>query len=157
MTAAAQAMIELVAGVRPALRERGFRKRRSTFSRTVEPDGIIHVVNFQMGAFGPPGTVEIPGLRPNLYGRFTMNLGVWLPGIAETGYDQPPASGRLVVHDYNCQIRARIGELLPERIDMWWHLDLPGQQLIDVVTTALTGCGFPGSPGSPHGTRPSRS
>lgn len=142
-TAAARAMKDVIAGARPALRERGYRRRSNSFNRTVEPDGIIHVVNFQMGAFHPPGTVEIPALRSNLYGRFTINLGVWLPGIAETGFDQPPEAARAFVNDYHCQIRARIGELLPERTDMWWRLDLPGHQLTDIVTTALTDYGFP--------------
>jgi hypothetical protein len=91
-TAAAQAMKDLIAAVQPTLKEWHYRKRGNTFNRSIEPDGIIHVVSFQMGAFNPPGTAEIPGLRPDLYGRFTINLGVWLPGIAETGYDQPPAS-----------------------------------------------------------------
>jgi RHS repeat-associated protein len=45
-----------------------------------DPDGLLYLVNryydpqtgqfnFQMGRFSPPGTVEIPGLRPELYGR----------------------------------------------------------------------------------------
>jgi hypothetical protein len=109
----------------------------------VDPDGIVHVINFQMGPFNPPGTVEIPGLRPNLYGRFTINLGVWLPGIAESGFDPPIGPARAFVNDYNCQLRARIGELLPEQTDTWWQLDLPGDQIAEIVTTALTGCGFP--------------
>lgn len=92
-------MKHLVAAVQPTLKEQGFRKRGNTFNRTTEPDGIIHVINFQMGAYKPPGTVEIPGLRPNLYGRFTVNLGIWLPGIAETGFDPPsPESARAFIN-----------------------------------------------------------
>ena len=36
---------------------------------------------FQMGAFDPPGTTYIPGLRENLYGLFTINLGVYVPDV----------------------------------------------------------------------------
>jgi len=136
-------MNDVVSLTGQALRKLGMRKRGGTFNRAVDPDGIVHVINFQMGAFNPPGTAEIPGLRPDLYGQFTVNLGVWLPDIAETGFDPPKGPARTFVHDYNCQIRARIGKLLPERIDTWWQLDLPAQQLTDIVTTALTDYGFP--------------
>jgi hypothetical protein len=80
-SAAAQAMNGLVAAIHPGLKDLRYRKRRNTFNRVMHPDGLIHVINFQMGPFDPPGTAEIPGLRPSLYGRFTINLGVWLPRL----------------------------------------------------------------------------
>ena len=63
---------ELQAKIRPALKERGFRARGRAFNRTTS-DGLTEVVRLQMGSFDPPGTAYIPGLRENLYGKFTVN------------------------------------------------------------------------------------
>ena len=63
-----------VAAAAPLLRECGFRKQRHRFNAETEPD-LTQVLTFQMGAHQPPGT-EIPGLRENLYGAFTINLGL---------------------------------------------------------------------------------
>jgi hypothetical protein len=136
-------MTDLITAVHPVLKNAHFQKRGRAFNRVVAPDRIIHVVSFQMGAFNPPGTVEIPGLRRNLYGLFTINLGAWLPGVPETGYQQLPESPRKFVNDYNCHIRARIGELLPAQEDTWWHLDLNDQELPATVISALIGYGLP--------------
>lgn len=73
-----------------------------------------------MGAFDPPGTVEIPGLRPNLYGKFTVNLGIFVPAMTRMG---TPKSDW--INDYNCQLRKRLGEFLPEQADVWWSLEHP--------------------------------
>src|SRR5436190_639656 len=91
-TPAAQAMKDVVGSVTPLLRRAGFRKRRHTFNRMPEP-GLVHVLNFQMGAFNPPGpaseahvaaleSLDIPG---DLYGRFTINLGVYVAGMVIEG------------------------------------------------------------------------
>src|SRR5262249_7835333 len=142
-TAAALAMNDLVAAVHPRLKDLRFRKRRHTFNRIIQPDGLIHEINFQMGAFDPPGTAEIPGLRPNLYGRFTINLGVWLPGLTEPGSRSPAHHSARFINDYNCHLRARIGELLPEAADTWWRLSAPADQLAAIVSSAITGHALP--------------
>jgi hypothetical protein len=134
-TVAGQAMKELVAAVQPTLKERQFRKRGNAFNRTAKPDGLVHVINFQMGAFDPPGTVETPGLRPNLYGRFTINLGVWLPGVMEPGDLAPRA--RPFVNEYNCHLRERIGFLLPQHQDTWWPLSTPTDELAATITSVI--------------------
>jgi hypothetical protein len=41
----------LIGAVQPVLRELHFRKRSRAFNRTVEPDGLIHVISFQRGAY----------------------------------------------------------------------------------------------------------
>ena len=58
-SAAAQAMNGIVAAIHPLLKDLRYRKRRNTFNRVMHPDGLIHVINFQMGPFDPPGTAEI--------------------------------------------------------------------------------------------------
>ena len=142
-TAAAQAMTALIVAVQPDLKELHFRKRRRSFNRTVEPDGLIPVIRFQRGRFDPPGTVEIPGLRPNLYGRFTINLGVWLPRVAEPGLDTPADRAGRFINDYDCHLRVRIGELLPQQEDTWWPLDTPVDDLAGAITSAIAGYALP--------------
>jgi hypothetical protein len=73
---------ELQAEIGAALKERGFRARGRAFNHTTS-DGLTEVVQLQMGSFDPPGTAYIPGLRENLYGKFTVNLGVFVPEVAE--------------------------------------------------------------------------
>jgi Domain of unknown function (DUF4304) len=114
-----EAMAATVRHVAPVTRGHGFRKRRHSFNRAAL-DGIVHHLSFQMGAFDPPGTVEIPGLRPNLYGKFTVNLGIYVTAMARMG---TPKSDW--INDYNCQLRKRLGELLPEQADVWWSLEHP--------------------------------
>ena len=137
-TAAAEAMKSLITTVQPALKKLGYRRRRSTFNRTVQPDSLVHVINFQMGPFDPPGTVEIPGLRPSLYGRFTINLGVWIPGIPEPGFPSPKDRTGKIINEYNCHIRIRLGHLLPEQADTWWRLDVPADALASDISEAIS-------------------
>ena len=86
---------------------------------------------------------EIPALRPNLYGRFTINLGVWLPGLTKPGSRAPAQHSTHFINDYNCHLRARIGELLPEAADTWWRLSAPADQLAAIVSSAITGHALP--------------
>ena len=110
-------MAAVVASVAPTLKAAGYKKQRHTFTRIAEP-GLVHVVNFQMGQF-PIGAYEIPGLRPNLYGKFTVNLGVFAREVYElTQRRTAPAS----VHEYSCEFRVRLGELFTPPGDVWWLL-----------------------------------
>lgn len=85
-TDAARAMASVVALTVPLLKRAGFRKRRHSFNRTPEA-GLVQVVSFQMGPFEPlgPGSEaniafrEQLGFAGNLYGTFTINLGVYVP------------------------------------------------------------------------------
>jgi hypothetical protein len=58
------------------LKPLGFKKKGRSYNRHVS-DGLVQVVNLQMGQF-PIGDYVIPGLRESHYGRFTVNLGVAL-------------------------------------------------------------------------------
>jgi hypothetical protein len=132
-------MTSVITPLAPLFKDRGYRKRGNSFNRTVS-NGLIHVVNFQMGAFNPPGTVEIPGLRPNLYGTFTLNLGVYLHDIErQKGAEE---SVKKFIPEYQCHIRTRIGNLLPDGSDTWWRLDQPVEVLIDTVRGAMLDHGF---------------
>jgi hypothetical protein len=101
------------------LRPLGFRKRGRTFSRQTA-DGLLQVINLQM-AQSPIGPVyEYPPIRVNLYGQFTVNLGVWIPEVSEYHLVGPKRGS---VQEYHCQIRARLGHLDTPPKDTWWPLD----------------------------------
>lgn len=104
--------------LRPVLKEKGFKCRGRTFNRVTE-DGLTQVINFQMGSSDPPGTTYIPGLRENLYGLFTVNLGIYIPEVAEL-HEGGPA--KAWVREYHCSIRARLGNASGSTQDIWWHV-----------------------------------
>jgi hypothetical protein len=130
-------MSAVVANIAPSLKAEGFKKRRHSFNRTTEP-GVTQVVHFQMGPSDPPGTTYFPPVRVNLYGKFTLNLGVFLDDVHYAlGTGPVPAW----INEYDCQLRQRIGLLLPAREDTWWSLD-DVDAASAVVGDALGGYGF---------------
>lgn len=139
MTEYADAMADLVRRVHPELKQAGFRKRRHTFNRSVE-EGVVQVINFQMGAKLPPGAEPIPPIRPDLYGLFTVNLGVAIREAWELTVS-PGTAFPAFVNDYDCQIRLRLGQALGRTQDAWWSL---GEQLATVFETVGSGLKGPG-------------
>ena len=103
--------------LRPLLKAHGYKMRGRTFNRITE-NGLTQVVNLQMGASDPPGTTYIPGLRENLYGLFTINLGVYIPEVAAL---QGGGKAKAWVQDYHCSIRERLGPVSSSEKDVWWH------------------------------------
>lgn len=112
-------MAQLVAQLRPSFEERGFRARAAMFNGKT-PDGLTHVVQFQSGRLDPPGTNYIPGLRENLYGKFTVNVGVFVPEVHAAQYGN--LREKEFVPEVDCCIRKRIGALAPEGLDVWWPI-----------------------------------
>ena len=123
--------------LKPLLKERGFRVRVRTFNRATS-DALTQVVQFQMGSFQPPGAQEIPGLRPNLYGRFTVNLGVYVPEVARYGAGEAGT----FVPEYACCIRTRLGAIGCRQGDVWWET-WGDQQLEAEIRVRLERDGFP--------------
>ena len=121
-------MRSVVALTGPLLKSAGFRKRRNSFNRTPEP-GLVQVVNFQMGAFNPPGpgseahlaARQALGGAGDLYGRFTINLGVYVEEMAISDHERREGW----INDYNCHLRERIGGLMQPPADTWWSLEDP--------------------------------
>ncbi len=116
-TEAASQMKQVVGSLVPLFKDAGFRKRRNAFNRRTS-ETVTQVVAFQMGAYDPSETPDVPGLRENLYGSFTVNLGVF-------SATPPSVTGRGVtgwVHEADCQLRMRLGFLLAG-YDVWWRLD----------------------------------
>jgi hypothetical protein len=124
-------MANVVRAVAPTLKARGFKKQRHTFNRMAEP-GLIHVVNFQMGQF-PIGAYQI-----DLYGKFTVNLGVFVREVYEmTQRSSAPA----FLREYDCEFRVRLGELLTPPADIWWSLQDDSTALAAELAGHLDGRG----------------
>jgi hypothetical protein len=111
------AVDEIQRRLKPLLNARGFKSRGRSFNLTTE-EGLTHVIGIQMGRSDPPGTVPIPGFRSELHGLFTINLGIYVPEV-----HQFYMSGKELrwVQEYNCCIRARLGNLIGEGKEVWWH------------------------------------
>ena len=101
------------------LQGQGFRKRARTYSRKTT-DGLTQVLNFQMGRFEPPGPTL--GLRPssNLYGQFTVNLGIFIPEVSAA---LAPWVGKTITEP-DCELRVRLGALVSSSGDRWWPINL---------------------------------
>ena len=81
-----------------------------------------------MGASDPPGTTFIPGLRENLHGLFTINLGVYVPEVAR----RHGGEAKSWIQEYHCCVRARLGDACGEKRDIWWHARVEDAVIGDV-------------------------
>jgi hypothetical protein len=137
-----QAMEAVVATTAPVMKKSGFRKRRHAFNRSRE-DGVVAVLNFQMGSSEPPGSYEIPGHKDNLYGKFTVNLGIafeemWKIDISSASKPFPP-----FVNEYECHLRSRLGELTRTGADVWWPLRGAVDRIAREVAGLIEGFAIP--------------
>jgi len=107
---------EIQKAVFAILKPQGFKQKGRTFNRQIEK-GLIQVINFQSGQY-PIGDYEIPGLKDNLYGKFTVNLGVCIEGLYRF---QWPDKKNTFYKEYDCQIRERLEPLMNGK-DQWWPL-----------------------------------
>jgi hypothetical protein len=119
------------------LKLKGFKKVGRSFNRSAM-DGIVHVVGFQMGEY-PIGNYVVPGLRENLYGKFTVNLGVSLPCVLLAERGNLPKSS---VHDYDCEIRGRLSSIANIGPDVWWPLDDSISETADQIISHLSKSGL---------------
>jgi len=131
------AMDELQQRLNPLLRQFGFSKQCRTHSRMTS-EGLTQVVGFQMGSFDPPGATYIPGLRENLYGRFAVNLGIYIPEVARHHGGGEPKS----VREHNCCIRSRLGRSIAEGTERWWTIS-SSEALANEVRQLLEAEAFP--------------
>jgi len=116
MNKAKEILNELQAAVhKELLKTSGFKKNGRTFNR-ISDDGLIEVINFQSGRheFGN----VIPGFRENLYGNFTLNLGICIPEYYKHQYNKT----KKFYQEYDCSVRSRIGSLINNGEDVWWEL-----------------------------------
>jgi len=129
----AKALDSVQAGLRPSLKEIGFKTRGRTFNRLTD-DGLTQVINLQLGPSDPPGTTYIPGLHENLHGLFTVNLGVYVPEVAQL----QGMVAKSWVQDYHCAIRLRLGLACGSERDIWWHARDPARAIADLQPLLLS-------------------
>jgi hypothetical protein len=134
----AQAVDDIQNALRSLLSGHGFRVRGRAFNRCTE-DGLTQVVGIQMGASNPPGTTIIPGLRENLHGLFTINLGIYVPEVAR---HHVGGEAKSWVQEYHCCVRTRLGEASGEDSDRWWNCR-PDDTVIGDVQHRLETGGLP--------------
>jgi Domain of unknown function (DUF4304) len=115
-SAFAKDMDELQERLHPLLSEAGFRRHGRTYNRTTE-DGLVDVIGYQMGAYDPPGTTYFAGLRENLYGLFTINIGIHVPEVERARSRKKPTK---VIHERDCCIRSRVGR--GKEKEIWWKV-----------------------------------
>ena len=106
-TKSAADMDDVQSQLRLFLEELGYRWRARTCNRKTN-DGLTHVLYFQLG-------------QRSLQGKFTLNVGVYVPEAASAQYGSAEPS---FVQEPSCCIRRRLGELGPEQRDLWWKLPL---------------------------------
>jgi hypothetical protein len=127
----AAALDEIQKPLTALLKNLGFRRKGRSYNRVVG-DGLVHTVNLQMGQF-PIGDYVIPGIRESFYGRFTVNLGIFLPAGRKLESDRDPP---VFVQEYECEIRSRLG-MLAFGEEIWWDLDLKvaetGASVVDLM------------------------
>jgi hypothetical protein len=92
-------------GLRPSLRQAGFRKGGTHFSKIDQE--ALEIINVQSSQWNNASS-----------GRFTLNVGVHFAAVARMllGTDPMPA----IPKEYYCLIRRRVGMLLPRENDHWW-------------------------------------
>jgi hypothetical protein len=122
------ALRESQAPVTRALKSLGFKKIGNYYNRTVQ-DGLVQVIGFQSGQ-----AVSI------LHGNFTVNLGVYVPCIAEI--EDNAATGRCIT-DAHCEIRSRLSDVANLGRDKWWPLDESAFQSGEVIVDTLLNHGVP--------------
>ena len=81
----------------------GFGKTGTTWIRSLE---WPQVINIQLSGFN---TAE--------EAKFTINVGISIPAF-RAAWGSPAATGTL--KEYDCELRSRIGSLLPNKNDKWW-------------------------------------
>jgi hypothetical protein len=109
---------ELQSSVKPRLKALGFRCKGRAFNRAT-PDGLTEVVSFWMGPSDPPGTTYVPGLTENLYGKFMVMLGVFVPEVVKF---HAGSAELAFIQEYHCCVRRRLGHLGAGPQQHWWEL-----------------------------------
>jgi hypothetical protein len=94
-------------GLASFMKREGFKKRGRNFFR--ESEDRVDVLNVQSSRWNSGES-----------GSFTINLGVYLPAIADLSEALPV---RGLPKEYECTLRERIGSLMPCNRDYWWAIE----------------------------------
>ena len=120
------------------LKSIGFRKRGRNLNRVLE-SGFTHVINFQMAQYQFDHVEDVPPIRVNLYGKFTLNLGVFVPEayMAISNREIPK-----YVHHSECEINTRVGSLMPDE-ETWISLESGTTEMISQTTSQIHSYALP--------------
>lgn len=132
------ALDEIQTNVYESVKDLGFRKRGRTLNREANEKGIFEVINFQAGPYEL--APEIPPFRINLYGKFTVNLGVLIKELYDfVDYHKPTN----FYQEHYCHARQRLPVLLYGK-DIWWDLTDDTNTKAEIVSDGLrtAGLGF---------------
>lgn len=108
---------EAIVPIRAVLARHGFRARNRTFNRRMD-DGIIHVVQVVMGRSDPPGARQMPGFGSDLYGTFSVELGVYVPEVAR----QYGMKAKTFPGEIDCCVRINAAEVGPNGEALAWPI-----------------------------------
>jgi hypothetical protein len=118
--------------LQPTLKAAGYAKQRFMFYRRAA-SGSVALLQLQRSQFSSAAEV-----------RFTVNVSLWSPAAHE-------ALGRLswvppvkkVPTEPACQVRQRIGFLMPKRTDLWWKVTASRPQDLADVRVAIESKALP--------------
>jgi hypothetical protein len=110
------------------LKPLGFRKSGTTWIRPTE---WKHVINVQLSKWNSSEEAQ-----------FTVNLGILIEPL-HAAAESLPLKGSL--KEYDCDVRARIGQLQPTKQDKWWTVrpDSDPEGLGDDVFTSIAQLALP--------------
>ena len=97
------------------------------------------MISFQMGEYPIGQNYVVPGLRENLYGKFTVNLGVFLPFVGEIEWEKPAPA---FIQGSHCTIRNRLSRLALGK-DIWFDLGPEVGTLAGTISQLLKQFGMP--------------
>jgi Domain of unknown function (DUF4304) len=123
-----QSLREAQIPVTGLLKPMGFKKSGNYYNRSLA-DGLVQVVGFQSGQY-----VSV------LHGNFTVNLGVYVPCVAEL---EGNASRGRYVTDAHCEIRQRLSAVAHLGKDKWWPLNHRSARTGELLADALQRHGVP--------------
>ena len=123
---------EMQSWLRPHLKEMGFKVKGRTYNR-LNANGLTEVINMQLGNSDPPGTTYIPDFTQNMYGLFTINLGVFVPEVHK--YLDGWKLGSMI-RETDCCVRSRLGSIEQQDEDIWWRL-VSDPQLFSLIRDTL--------------------
>ena len=92
------------------LKLRGYRKHANLHVRAV--GAVCHMIEVQFSSWSPKNA-----------DRFTLNCGVYVPGVTSVFWNKPePQRPKLT----DSSIYVRVGMLAPSRLDIWWEVTNEG-------------------------------
>lgn len=111
--------------LKPALKQRGFRKKNNLFYS--ERENCIHLVSVQSSSWTLPESCNI-----------TINIGIYFPRVAEE-LNIGLRTIRQITRAEEGQLNERIGLLLPEPYDKWWMIlpDSDWKTIAEDITSSV--------------------